>query len=35
MTTGFGSAATDPFGDGGGDYRTTPNWAAGGPIVKG
>lgn len=26
MTSGFGSAATDPFGDGGGDYRTTPNW---------
>jgi CubicO group peptidase (beta-lactamase class C family) len=26
MTAGFGSTATDPFGDGGNAYRTTPNW---------
>ncbi len=26
MTAGFGSTATDPFGDGGSAYRTTPNW---------
>jgi CubicO group peptidase (beta-lactamase class C family) len=26
MTAGFGSPATDPFGDGGSAYRTTPNW---------
>jgi len=26
MTAGFGSTATDPFGDGGNAYRTTPDW---------
>jgi CubicO group peptidase (beta-lactamase class C family) len=35
MTTGFGSAATDPFGDGGDDHRTTPIWALVGRSSRG
>jgi CubicO group peptidase (beta-lactamase class C family) len=37
MTSGFGSAATDPFGDGGNAYRTTPNWVRtilGSPLAR-
>jgi CubicO group peptidase (beta-lactamase class C family) len=37
MTSGFGSAATDPLGDGGNAYRTTPNWVRtilGSPLAR-
>jgi CubicO group peptidase (beta-lactamase class C family) len=37
MTSGFGSAATDPLGDGGNAYRTTPDWVRtilGSPLAR-
>jgi CubicO group peptidase (beta-lactamase class C family) len=37
MTSGFGSAATDPLGEGGNAYRTTPNWVRtilGSPLAR-
>jgi CubicO group peptidase (beta-lactamase class C family) len=37
MTSGFGSAATDPLGDGGNTYRTTPEWVRtilGSPLAR-
>ncbi|HEX6699758.1 MAG TPA: serine hydrolase [Gaiellaceae bacterium] len=37
MTSGLGSRATDPLGDGGNAYRTTPNWVRtilGAPLAR-
>ena len=37
MTSGFGSSASDPFGDGDGSYRSSPDWThtiLGSPLAR-